>query len=100
MLGSVIRVALLLLCLGSCGNITRKQDDAGVRDDAPRDSAPPDDAPVDATSAPRKGVDITNAAGRVTGGGFTVDVQLGHPIPQRPVTGGGFTVEGGAAIKP
>jgi hypothetical protein len=43
---------------------------------------------------------VTSAGGRVTGGGYTVEVQLGHPVSQERATGGDHTVEGGAAIKP
>lgn len=43
--------------------------------------------------------DVTSAAGQVTGGGNTVEVQIGHWFGQNPATGGGNSIEGAAAIK-
>jgi hypothetical protein len=43
--------------------------------------------------------EITPAAGKVSGGGNTVDVMFGHWFSQQPASGGGNTVEGASAIK-
>jgi hypothetical protein len=68
-------------------------EDAATQNDA----APQDDAALDPVN--RSGAQLTPTSGRVSGGVYTLDVQIGHPFAQRPVTGGGTTVEGGAAIK-
>ena len=43
---------------------------------------------------------VTSASGKVTGGGFTVEVQFGHPAPQQAVTGGDLEVSGSTPLKP
>jgi hypothetical protein len=40
---------------------------------------------------------VLSASGRVKGGRFTMDVQLGQPVQAAPATGGVITVEPGAA---
>ncbi len=103
---NLLACAALLLGLVSaaCGGVTTKNDagtggDAGDTIDA---STNPADAGIDSGTQPsgRSGNDLTNSGARVSGGGYTVDVQLGHPFAQGPASGGGTTVEGGAAIKP
>ena len=67
----------------------------------PDTNVPLEDAgPADAsTAASRPTFEPSTTGGRVSGGAYTVDVQLGHPFTQGPVTGGGTTTEGGALIK-
>ncbi len=43
---------------------------------------------------------LTGAAGRVSGGGFTMDVQLGHAVSRRSSGGAGMSVSGDAVVKP
>lgn len=45
-------------------------------------------------------VEVVGAAGRVSGGGFTVDVQVGRAVQPFSVSGGGRTVRGQAAVVP
>jgi hypothetical protein len=89
---------ILVAALVGCGSVS------GGRDpDASLDGTPPDiDAGVDAPVAMVIGnvVDLGAAGGRVTGGGLTFDVQVGHPFSQQQATGGGLTFEGSAAVKP
>ncbi len=61
--------------------------DAGAPDAKPPAVAPPS-------------TDITSGGAHLEGGGYSMDVQLGHPFGQGKTTGGGKTTEGGAAIKP
>jgi hypothetical protein len=51
-------------------------------------------------ASPSAAREVTSAAGRVQGGGYTLDVQLGHPIPPYSVTGSGTRVEGAPAVAP
>jgi hypothetical protein len=90
---------LLVVVLGGCGNvqaIDAAPDDAPPTPDAGVDAAPP--AP-DAAQAPRA-VDLAGAGGRVSGGTYTFDIQIGHPTDQGSAQGGTYTIEGGAAVKP
>jgi len=95
---------LLALACAACGSVSPTID-AGSHDDAgPTIDANPNapDAGVDAAVTPtgRPGTDLATAGGRISGGGYTVDVEVGLPIHQGPAGGGGNSVEGGAAIKP
>jgi hypothetical protein len=100
--------ALLLIAIaaGGCGNITRKQDDAGVRDDSrPIDSSVLIDAMLDGPPdaemlAPTEAREITPGGMRMTSATFTFDVQLGHPMAQQKATGSTYTIEGNTAVKP
>lgn len=95
----------LLLALIGCGSAV-PHDDAGPPDDAAVVDAPidaPVDAAIDAGIEPppaRSGAEITGAAGRLAGGGYQVDIQLGHPASQQPAAAGGYTVTGGALVAP
>ncbi len=98
--------AALAFALAStaCGSVSPTYD-AGPGDDAGGTidaNTNPADAGIDSGTQPssRTANELTNSGARITGGGYTVDVQLGHPFSQGPVSGGGTTVEGGAAIKP
>jgi hypothetical protein len=101
--GIMMRLGLVaIVCLAACGNITRKQDDAGVRDDTRIDTMMMVDAGIDAPPAlpPTESREIVNGAGRLTGATFTLDVQIGHGISQERASGATFTIEGNAAVKP
>ena len=43
--------------------------------------------------------DVISGSGRVTGGNFVMDAQLGQGAPQAPANGGGRVIEGNTAIK-
>ena len=45
-------------------------------------------------------MEIIPAAARIQGGGFTLDMQVGHYFEQKPMTSGSTGLEGAAAIKP
>ena len=94
--------------MAACGSVKKSGNgdggtttyDAAKTIDAPMttyDAMP--DAPVGPKAAP-PGAEVNSAGGRVTGGGYTMDVQLGTPFSQQPATGGGNTFEGNAPIKP
>lgn len=89
-------VLAVVLGLGACGSSHKGSDDA--RPDDARTTV--DARPTDASVAVRTGVEIVPAGGRLTGGGYTLDVQVGHATSQAPATGGGKQVEGNAPIKP
>lgn len=95
-------IALLAAALAACGSVTPKQQDAAPPDDAAIDA--PIDAPdrIDAgIDAPvGSGAELGAGGGRMTGGTFTLDVQLGHPVGQQPITGPTLRLEGNAPIKP
>jgi hypothetical protein len=96
-------VLLVIVCVAACGNITRKQDDAGIRDDAKIDATMMIvDAAIDAPPPlpPTESREIVNGAGRLTGATFTMDVQIGHGVSQVRASGATFTIEGNAAVKP
>lgn len=61
--------------------------DAGLPDARPPASAPPS-------------TDIGTGGAKLQGGGYSMDVQLGHPFGQGKTTGNSTTTEGGAAVKP
>jgi hypothetical protein len=87
-----MRVMLLILwvALASCG---------AVSDPAPTSDAPPDtseDAPP--TPPPSPGRELAPAAGRLVGGQWTVDVQLGSAISQSSASSGAWTIHGGAPL--
>jgi hypothetical protein len=96
------RLACVLLVLAAgCGNITRKGEDAGIRDDAAVHDAPAD-APVDAevVEASREGRELVGGGAKLTGATYTFEVQVGHGISQIKVMGATHTLEGNAAVKP
>lgn len=98
------RLTALLLAIAACGNISRKQEDGGVRDDArmadasvPADGAATPDAPV---APPTESREITGGGARMTGATYTLDVQIGHGLPQNKATGATYQIEGNAGVKP
>jgi hypothetical protein len=56
------------------------------------------EAPEPDPGAPHPG-ELTSAAGRIEGGGYRVEFQLGHWLGQRPLTGGGLTGESTTVIR-
>lgn len=96
-------VAVLLVGLAACGNITRKSDDAGVvHDDAPVDDAgidAPADASIDAPP-PSESREIMSGGGTLTGAMYTFEVEVGHAFQQSQASGPTYTIEGNAAVKP
>jgi len=82
---SIVVVALVL----GCGNVT----------DAPDASpGPGPDAPVVGNAPPAR--ELATAAGRMTGGTWTVDVQLGSLASQSAASGGTWTARGGSPLNP
>ncbi len=84
--------AAIVLTLGlaaACGSVAGKPADAG--------SAPDGAGEVDATAPPPPGPDsrqVLSGSGRMTGGGITLDLQVGG-VGQGKATGGGITLHGG-----
>ena len=108
MRGWIVYVTVVALA-ASCGS-TRSPTDAAPPGDGPipidagLDAMPVDGgidaAPLDAGMVRPEGAEVTSGAGRVQGGTMTLDVQIGHPVDQRPAAGGVHQIEGGAVIKP
>lgn len=93
--------AAILLFVAACGNIARKGDDAGVRDDAGIDAiadAMPD-APPDAPP-PSEVHEVVNGGAKISGATYTLEVQIGHPVQQNEISGATYKLEGAAAVKP
>lgn len=93
--------ALLLVLVTACGNIARKGDDAGVRDDAGIDAM--DDAMVDAppdAPPPSEVHEVVNGGAKLSGATYTLEVQIGHPMQQNEISGATYKLEGAAAVKP
>jgi hypothetical protein len=95
---------VLLVCVSACGNITRKQDDAGVTPDDGRliDAAVATDAMTDAAPAlpPSEAREIVPGGARMTGPTYTFDVQLGHGTAQVKSSGSTYSIEGNTGVKP
>jgi hypothetical protein len=101
--------SLALLTLVACGQVSNNNgDDAGNNGDDGGGPMIDAGADVDAasgtpdagqTAAPPPGQELVPGGSRVTGGGFTMDVQIGNWTGQQPVSGGGTTVEGNAPVK-
>jgi hypothetical protein len=58
------------------------------------------DAGDNSTGAVAPKLEITPGAGRLQGGQFTLDVQLGHPIRQQPTGSGNTQLDPRSAVKP
>jgi len=89
-------MAVALFVVSGCGNVARTQHDAG----------PPDDATIDSPSAPpdaamlREAREIVSGGARMTGATYTLDIQVGHGIPQNAIASPTYQLEGNAAVKP
>jgi hypothetical protein len=79
----------------SCGSVKRAFDDAGISDvqaDASGEIPPP---PLLTPSR-----DIVNGVGRLKSATFTLDVEVGPTVSQRPATGPTYKLEGHIAVDP
>lgn len=86
----------LWIALVSCGSVSPH--DMPAPPDVPPDM--PSDLGSDAMPAPSPGRELAAAAGRLGGGAWTVDVQLGSMTPQSPASGETWTARGGAPVNP
>jgi hypothetical protein len=80
----------LWVALASCGSVSEP---------APAGDAPPDmgaDAPP--APLPSPGRELAPAAGRLVGGQWTIDVQLGSVTSQSSARSGAWTMHGGAPL--
>jgi len=96
-------IALGVLVVGACGNVSRGQHDA----EAPRDAAGDVTVPIDALSdaspdAPplRQAREFVSGGTRMMGRTYTFDVQIGHAPQQSKIAGPTYKLEGNAAVKP
>jgi hypothetical protein len=93
-----LTIALALL---ACGNVDNPNEtDAATAADAGADGAPAPDAPDMPPPPVPPGRELASAAGRMSGGGWTADVQLGSLTSQSNATGGTWTAKGGAPLNP
>jgi hypothetical protein len=99
---STVTTIVIVAALAGCGNITRKQDDAGVtRDDMRMIDGTTSDAMSDAlTLPPSEAREIGPGGARMTGPTYTFDVQLGHGTAQVKSAGTTYSIEGNTGIKP
>ncbi|HWO25543.1 MAG TPA: hypothetical protein VNO30_42680 [Kofleriaceae bacterium] len=101
--GNMTRWLALMLCVAACGNVSREQEDAGVRDDAKVVDAAVNNGPMDAPTVappPHESREIVTGGVRMQGSTYMFDVQVGHPYQQSKATGSTYTFEGNAAVKP
>lgn len=61
----------------------------------------PDDPPLPPAGEPPlpQRFEFTSAAARLKGGGYGLDVQIGHGFAQRPTSGGDSALQSAAAIR-
>ena len=85
----LIAIATALVC-AACGTVNDKP----TTDATPQPDAPP------VAPAPPAGQELATAAGRMTGGSWTVDVNLGSVASQSTSSGGSWTVRGGSPLNP
>ena len=93
-----MRVCLLsiAIALGACEGIENpKVADGGI---APPTDTMPDSPDVPADPSP--GRELAPAAGLLTGGTWSVSVQLGSVVSQSNISGGSWSVRGGTPIQP
>lgn len=91
----------LALALAACGDVERPADDAeppATDGDVPPDAAPPDGPPP--LPDPKPSRTTLTAGGTVTGGGFSLDVQIGQPFAPAPASGGAYVVSPQQPINP
>ena len=88
-----VGLALVVGTAGACSSETT----AG-----PVDASPPADArAADAANAGvRPAREVVTSGGRLRGGTYTFDVQIGHGVTQGKATAGSTRIEGAAAVKP
>jgi hypothetical protein len=94
---------LVFVFVCACGKVSTSNSDGPVTTDANVD------APVQTADArlpdamPDKGTpgqELVSGGHHLTGGVYTMDVQIGNPFSQQPATGGGKTFQGNAPVKP
>ena len=96
-----MRLVLVLLVLAACGSTNALEPDAGAGPDAPPgavDAGPGPDAPPAADPTAARAV--LSGAGTVSGGGLTLDVQIGQVFVPRPMSGGDTTLTPSEPIQP
>jgi len=93
---------LLLFAASACGGTETA---TGMPDARPQGEPPPDAAvPVEVPDAPPRppsspaAMELTSAGGRMNGGGYVLDFEIGQAIDQGPAGGGGFRLEGVAVV--
>ncbi|MBK9035837.1 MAG: hypothetical protein IPL61_32080 [Myxococcales bacterium] len=94
---------LLLGAAGACGIVHPDATDGGPPPiDAPQEIDAGVDAAPDATPQPPPTASraLVTGAGRMTSATYTFEVELGHPVDQRPARGATVTLEGNTAIEP
>jgi hypothetical protein len=97
--GARFALALALAVAGCASGNARAVDAGGTGGGPTADAAPP--AVIDAAAPPpTPGQEIVGGGGRLSGGGFTMDVQVGHGVGQAPAVDAGLRLEGGAVVKP
>lgn len=95
-------IAVALFVVSGCGSVAPAQHDAG----APNDAAAPGDAAIDSPITPpdaavlREAREIVSGGARMTGATYTLDIQVGHDVPQNPIAGPTYQLEGNAAVTP
>jgi hypothetical protein len=93
-------IALALLVIAACGNITpHKPDDAAIPHDAADAAIDNPDASPD--SAPLKEArEFVSGGTRMTGATYTLEVQVGHDVQPGKIMSSTYQLEGNAAVKP
>lgn len=91
----VVFVLLWIAAIACNGRVLddRVDDAATPGADAPVEPPPPPPPPV-------PGRELASGAGRLTGGPWTVDVQIGSVADPSSASGEGWTVRGGAPLNP
>lgn len=93
-------IALALLVVAACSNVTREQHDAAVVYDAAIDTSQPP-PPIDASPAPPKEArEFVSGGARMMSATYTFEIQVGHDVQQGKIAGPTYKLEGNAAVKP
>lgn len=95
-------IALALLVVAACGDVSREQHDAAVVHDAAIDTSqppPPIDASPDA-APPKEAREFVSGSARMMSATYTFEIQVGHDAQQGKIAGPTYKLEGNAAVKP
>jgi hypothetical protein len=84
----------IAIAIAACGGAVQDKPDAAINPDVDAGI----DAPVEPAPRVPPGRELASAAGRLTGGTWTVDIQLGSLASQSNTSGGSWTVRGGAPL--
>jgi hypothetical protein len=89
----------IVLALAACGNIARNQHDAGngQHDDAAMKDSGDHDAMGQLPATPAR--ETVGGAGRMTGATYTLDVEVGMPMPPQKATGAIHTIQPNTAVQ-